>query len=270
MLSLVCSQADPSREVMALQEVLKVTNSTWTAADNEFSRMSAEEKTKMMGLIPVVANMEALPQETIMTLVVRDERFETPHTSIKHQGNCGSCYAFGACAAYEGWRLLQGQNFNLSEQFFMMNANGCNGWQLDASMNLLVSLGVANESECPYRAAHVNCPPGAKGVHRIGGWSRTTDINTIKQALHSQGPVYVGFAVMGDFQYYSGGYYQYSWGQVMGYHAVAIVGYDGSGWKAKNSWGTGWGEGGYFRIAYNQMYNAVQFGTCAGGSFFIR
>lgn len=34
-------------------------------------------------------------------------------------------------------------------------------------------------------------------------------------------------------------------------HAVLAVGYDGSAWKIKNSWGKKWGESGYLRIQKN-------------------
>lgn len=36
-----------------------------------------------------------------------------------------------------------------------------------------------------------------------------------------------------------------------GGHAVLLVGYDERGFLAKNSWGTSWGDGGYFRISYD-------------------
>jgi len=40
----------------------------------------------------------------------------------------------------------------------------------------------------------------------------------------------------------------------VGFHAVTVVGYDDEEgyWIAKNSWGTDWGDAGWFKIAYGQ------------------
>jgi len=265
-----------SREVSDLQQVLKATNATWTAADNHITRMSLAERQKLLGLVPGVYNPKTMPTPTI-NRGTRElpTRYEAPHTGIKDQGGCGSCYAHGACAVYESWSLVNGgPEYDLSEQWFMMKAKkigpygGCDGWYLDTSMNLLQNDGVADESDCKYLGYESECTGGSPD-HKIGAWKSTTDIGTIKNALETYGAVYVGFAVYNDFFNYSGGYYSYSSGGLAGYHAVCIVGYDDQGWKVKNSWGTGWGEAGYFRILYSQMTNSVQFGTCFGGSFFI-
>merc|ERR1739848_646330 len=49
------------------------------------------------------------------------------------------------------------------------------------------------------------------------------------------------------WSYYTGGIYS-NCGKSLD-HAVLAVGYDSSSWKVKNSWGTGWGESGYIRLA---------------------
>jgi hypothetical protein len=52
---------------------------------------------------------------------------------------------------------------------------------------------------------------------------------------------------------------RYAAADVYGGHAVLLVGYDSRGFIAKNSWGTQWGDQGYFRV--NWDYHALY---CAG------
>ncbi len=62
-------------------------------------------------------------------------------------------------------------------------------------------------------------------------------------------------AVYNDFSAYKSGVYRVSNAATLrGYHCICIVGYDDSAgcWIGKNSWGTGWGEAGFFRLAYGQ------------------
>ena len=68
------------------------------------------------------------------------------------------------------------------------------------------------------------------------------------------GPIVAAFDVYEDFRDYTGGIYEHVWGDYLGGHAVAIVGYNDAEnyWIVKNSWGTGWGENGWFRIRYGQ------------------
>jgi C1A family cysteine protease len=265
-----------SREVAAIQEILKATNASWTAGDSHVTAMSPIEQEQLLGLMPGIGDLANLPAPTIISDPVRADRYEAPHTSIKDQGQCGSCYSFGASATYESYVLLTtGVTVDLSEQYFMMKAKeigpygGCSGWYLDTSMNLLKDKGVAKEADCPYKAVESACSTSAKPDHKIKSWANTTDKTTIQNALQQYGLVYVGFAVYNDFMSYKKGYYEYKTGSLRGYHAVAIVGYDDKGFKVKNSWGTGWGDGGYFYILYSQMTNSVQFGTCFGGSNYV-
>jgi hypothetical protein len=71
----------------------------------------------------------------------------------------------------------------------------------------------------------------------------------------AKGPVLAGMAVFNDFfSYTSGVYVKTANTSLAGYHCISVVGYDDNQqcWILKNSWGTGWGEGGFVRIRYNQ------------------
>ena len=75
-----------------------------------------------------------------------------------------------------------------------------------------------------------------------------------KQALAANGPVIAGMRVYEDFYYYRSGTYRQAAGRYRGLHAVAVVGYDDAArhWIVKNSWGGGWGEGGFINIGYGE------------------
>ena len=275
---MVCiSVSADDKELQKLQQILNKTRGSWQADHTSVSKLSNKEQMQLCGLLPGIMDGNKLPKDQPYDgrEVVRGSH-EAPHTPIKNQGSCGSCYSFGASTSYESYCMLKGYGtYDLSEQDFMMKAKaigpsgGCSGWWLDTSMNLLKNNGVCNESACPYKAYEQEC--NQNPVHFIRSWSRTTSLGQIKKAIRDNGAVYVGFAVYSDFSYYNGGIYKYTSGYLRGYHAVAIVGYNDSQqyFKVKNSWGTGWGEGGYFRIAYSEMRSKVKFATCFGGAYYI-
>jgi hypothetical protein len=70
-----------------------------------------------------------------------------------------------------------------------------------------------------------------------------------------------GMEVNYDFFCYDGGVYKYDYGDFMGNHAICVIGYDDAQncWICKNSWGTGWGENGFFKIAYGQCGMGTEF-----------
>jgi len=279
LLSLVLCVAVCAQDLRSLQTLLEETNATWTAGETMFTNMDPIECEKYFGVPPGIFDISALPEENMEEALPLRGSFTAKHTSIKNQGSCGSCYAFAACATYESFKLIKtGATYDLSEQDFMMKAKaigpygGCDGWYLDTSLNLLKNKGVTSESKCAYKGYEAACSSSGSD-YKITSWSykRTPSVDDIKSYLSKYGLVYCAFVVYRDFMNYTGGVYRYTSGSQAGGHAVAIVGYDDAkqAFKVKNSWGTGWGERGYFWIGYDQMNNCVQFGKYCGGSFFI-
>jgi len=96
-------------------------------------------------------------------------------------------------------------------------------------------------------------------------YDREDYLNTIKSALKTYGALWVAFTVYEDFHYYwhywpfYGEVFQHSYGDVLGGHAVLLVGWDdyyydpysgyyGPVWILKNSWGTENADDGYFYL----------------------
>ena len=81
-------------------------------------------------------------------------------------------------------------------------------------------------------------------------------LRAIQEAIMSGGPVETGMTVYEDFYSYVSGVYIYTYGGYVGEHAVKILGWGATGtlsyWICANSWGTSWGESGYFNIEFGQ------------------
>lgn len=170
----------------------------------------------------------------------------------------------------------------------------CNGGYIDAATNFIQNIGLPVASCFPYpnycadpvpqgcstgycqadscwatppQCSQASCPYWQSNTDAITGWSwvATTSptVDVLKSALITYGPLVTTMNVYDDFVYYSGGVYSYVEGNFDGGHAIEIVGYDDANqcFIVKNSWGTGWGESGFFRINYDQVTDPnVQFG----------
>ncbi len=185
-------------------------------------------------------------------------------TSVKDQGNCGSCWSFAATAAVESrWLMLGYPASDLSEQ----NLNNCHGFvwgHCDGGTSDFTTAyyarrsGPPSEADDPYNIYSSTC--NNKGyvayVAEIRWLPKVTDV--IKQYLMDYGGI-------STYYYHDDAYYNatnktyYYNGSANTNHSVMLAGWDdnkvtagGTGaWIIKNSWGTGWGEAGYFYISYN-------------------
>jgi len=196
-------------------------------------------------------------------------------TPIRNQLSCGSCVAFGTIGALEGViqiELGQQIDIDLSEaHLFYCGGGSCSsGWTVQKAVRQLEDVGVSLESCFPYTPRQTDCenvcPDWQEQAIQITDGRRilsSNNISAVQQALIDHGPLVTSYTVYKDFSAYTSGIYEHVYGEAVGGHAVAIVGYNNEEqyWICKNSWGKNWGEQGYFRIRFNECGLGSSFNT---------
>ncbi len=265
-------------ELDEIKDAIKKEGAQWVAGETSVSKLSLSERKKRLGLLtsPSGTQQEALALASVALPSSLDWRNYGGNyvTSIKDQGNCGSCWAFATTAALESRKVrannMSGFDINQSEQVLIScgGAGNCNGGYIDFASNYIRDAGLPAESCYPYTATNGSCssacPTYRTLTYNILSWGYIAKtVNDMKTALYNYGPVVTTMAVYSDFYSYTGGIYSYTSGGFVGNHAVLAIGYNDAGqyFIVKNSWGTGWGESGYFRIAYSQLSSVVNFGN---------
>ena len=82
----------------------------------------------------------------------------------------------------------------------------------------------------------------------------------IKKEIVENGPVVTVFKFYSDLLYYKNGYYEHVNGSYIGSHEAVIVGWDEKGWIAQNTFGSFWGNEGFFKVKFK---NNIGFGEMA-------
>lgn len=219
---------------------------------------------------------------------LRDQNLTTP---VKDQGYMGACWAFGAAGAFESnYLVATGQIIDISENNIQniglpYSEYGQNfyteGGDMDMSASYFVSwLGSVNKTDDTYdELGKVSALSYSPDLYRTSDavFINITNRNEIKKFLTTYGAMdlYVYGANSQDNSYSSKYNSTYN-SKNKGNHYVTLVGWDdnfsknkfatkapGNGaWICKNSWGTNWGDGGYFYISYydkSLKENAVGF-----------
>ncbi|XP_066156430.1 cathepsin L-like proteinase [Euwallacea fornicatus] len=186
-------------------------------------------------------------------------------TAVKHQGACASCWAFSAVGALETQYFLKhGKLLSFSEQNLVDCSvdtvnNGCNGGWMANAFQYLKNHDISSLIDYPYIGIQQGCHYQTINSVKIS----LTGFQTIPadelSLLHSVATIGTISAAIdaSNLQFYAGGVFRDDEclpGRVN--HGVVVVGYGIENgreyWLIKNSWGTSWGENGYFKLIRNR------------------
>ncbi|MGK7921220.1 MAG: lectin like domain-containing protein [Trichodesmium sp.] len=254
-------------------------NANYTLSLDAAKALDSDTQARLMSVPirePVVQdNPFAPPFQALNLPSSYDLRTEGDVTPVKNQGGCGSCWAFATYASLES-SILKEKNLTTDfSENHLKNYHGfdwgpCDGGTHNLSIAYLSrGEGPVKESDDPYNAYDDRPSPGGTPPYYAREISILNTDDEMKQALMEQGALYVTMHYDGDYLNESSDTYYYS-GSKGGNHAVALVGWDDNkavpgvnkkgAWLCKNSWGSGFGNNGYFWISY-QDTKGVNYGV---------
>jgi len=196
-------------------------------------------------------------------------------SSVKNQGQCGSCWAFATTEQVESYAQIStgGDVPNLSAQQVTSctpnllqcgGTGGCYGSVTQLGFNYLQLFGHMSEDDYPYVSGSTSQTEDcmydpSKTVVSFTGYDTlpTNDHDAVMTHLAEVGPLSIAVDASNWSKYTGGVFNGCSFDENISInHGVQLVGYgsDFSAlgvydyWLVRNSWGSSWGENGYIKL----------------------
>jgi cathepsin B len=260
---------------------------TWQAHDveaNPLKNYTHDELLKMLGTFIVPTNGVYKKVEVTATPAEFDARTQWPSYvhAVRDQQQCGSCWAFGASESLSDRFAISSAgkvNKVLSPEDLVScdsSDYGCGGGYMENAWVYLENTGIVTDTCFPYTSGdgteapcQTKCTDGSawtKYKCQAGTRVNPQTVDEIKSELYNHGPMEGAFTVYEDFFNYKSGVYTPTSTSVAGGHAIKVLGYGTESgkkyWLCANSWGSGWGMDGFFKIEQGTCDIDTQIFSC--------
>lgn len=175
---------------------------------------------------------------------------------VRSQGKQGACVAFSVSVIIEYFaKKARDGDLYFSPQFvYNCRTPLIAGMYPSNCMKIITELGVPYERVYPYGKVEPAdaIPPdvyeNARGW-RSASYARIDSVSSLRIALFTNGPCLITFPT---YNHSSKFWIQNDGEARRGGHAVAVVGYNATGFILRNSWGDDWGDKGYTIYPYSE------------------
>lgn len=196
-------------------------------------------------------------------------------TPVEDQGNLGSCTGHAVAGAIELLNMKNNLRTEVSrlfiyyyERLLIGTVNYDSGAYIRDGIKATNRWGAPLEHLWPYNINRFRSAPSSMAVNdaarrKVTRYERATNFNAVIDAITLGYPVVVGFNVYSSFisntvsRTGNMPYPNVRKETLLGGHAVLLVGYNNKTQRfiVKNSWGTNWGDNGYFYMPYDVIKN---------------
>jgi C1A family cysteine protease len=196
-------------------------------------------------------------------------------SSIEDQGKLGSCTGNAIAGAIELLHKRQSRTLDISRLFiyyyerkFIGTVNYDSGAYIRDGIKACYTYGAPTENLWPYNISKFKMQPHKTAIvdalkRKVTSYQRALDFNQVMDSITSGYPVTIGFNVYSSFDSPAVAktgimpYPNVNKERLLGGHAVLIVGYNKTNntFIVRNSWGTRWGDNGYFYMPFQVIQN---------------